>query len=189
VDDSTRVACRHSNRGAVVATTVLILMAAACGGPSSAGSGSSSNAGGSTNAQSTSSQLVAFAHCMRSNGVSQYPDPTSRELQKVTAQQLGVSPSQFETAQTACEHLLPNSGHSGQTGTATEAQLNGMRRFSQCMRSHGVPNWPDPSVNSQGTASFNLQGIPGLDSPQVTTAQHDCGHLRPASIGGIPVVR
>jgi hypothetical protein len=125
---------------------------------------------------------------MRSNGVLQYPDPTSRGLQKVTAQQLGVTSSQLQTAQNACEHLLPNSGQSGQTGRATEAQLNDMRSFSQCMRSHGVPNWPDPSVNSQGTASFNLQGIPGLDSPQVTTAQHDCGHLWPASMGGIPVV-
>lgn len=173
---------------AIIATVGLVLLTAACGGsPSSAGSGNSSSAGGSTNSQAPSSQLVAFAHCMRSSGVPQYPDPTSSRLQKVTAQQLGVTPSQLQTAQNTCEHLLPNSGQIGQTGRATEAQLNSMREFSQCMRSRGVPNWPDPSVNAAGTASFNLQGIPGLGSPQVTAAQHECGHLFPASVGGIPV--
>ena len=190
MDDSTRVRRRPRwaigrTTAAIIATAGLVLLAAACSGsPSSTGSGGSSNAGGSS-----SSRLVAFSHCMRSNGVSQYPDPTSSRLPKVTPQQLGASLSQFQTAQRACEHLLPNSGQSGQTGRATAAQLNDMRRFSQCMRSHGVPNWPDLSINSEGTASFNLQGIPGLDSTQVTTAQHDCGHLWPASIGGIPVVR
>jgi hypothetical protein len=126
---------------------------------------------------------------MRSNGVSRYPDPARRRLVKVTAQQLGVTASQLDAAQRACEHLLPSGGQSGGSGRATAGQLRDMEYFSRCMRSHGVSNWPDPSVNSQGTASFNLQGIPGLQSPHVTTALHHCGHLFPASVGGIPVIQ
>src|SRR6266513_1765177 len=38
--------------------------------------------------------------------------------------------------------------------------LPGMREFSQCMRSHGVPDWPDPTVDSQGRPGFNI-AIPG----------------------------
>jgi hypothetical protein len=66
--------------------------------------------------------------------------------------------------------------------------LIGMREFSQCMRSHRVPNWPDPTVDSEGRPGFNL--VPsGIDtnSSQVTTATHECQHLLPQALGGIPV--
>ncbi len=64
------------------------LVAAACGGsPSSTGSGGSSNAAGSTD-----SHQVAFSRCMRSNGVTNYPDPdSSGVIPKESSQQLGVS--------------------------------------------------------------------------------------------------
>jgi hypothetical protein len=32
------------------------------------------------------------------------------------------------------------------------------RKFAQCMRSHGVSNWPDPTLDSQGRPFFNLSG-------------------------------
>jgi hypothetical protein len=59
---------------AIIATAALALLAAACGGSgSSAGSDHSPSAGGS----STSASAVAFSACMRSNGVPNFPDPTT----------------------------------------------------------------------------------------------------------------
>ncbi len=130
---------------------------------------------------------------MRSNGVPRYPDPSSSNelpngLTKVSVQQLGVSSSQFQVAERACAHLLPNGG---QTTPAASAQLLSKTvRFSQCMRSHGVPNWPDPIIGPDGSPSFNLiglRGIPDQGSPQFQSAVHACGHLVPHALGGIRV--
>jgi hypothetical protein len=97
---------------ALIAVVVLALLAACGGSPSSNGSGGSTNSGGSTTSRSTSSQAVAYAHCMRSHAVPNYPDPVSGQtlpdgLPKVGPQQLGVSSSQFQAAQQACHRLLP----------------------------------------------------------------------------------
>jgi len=97
---------------AVIAAVMAALLAAACSGsPSSTGSGGAPNARGSVN----SSSLVGYSHCMRSHGVPNYPDPGGGNtlpdgLPKVGPQQLGVSPSQLQGAQQACQHLLPTGG-------------------------------------------------------------------------------
>jgi hypothetical protein len=92
---------------AIIATAALALLSAACdGSPSSTGSGSSSNSGGSAN-----SKALAYAHCMRSDGVPDFPDPNSAgEFNKATIGQLSASNSQYQTATQACARLLPNSG-------------------------------------------------------------------------------
>ncbi len=130
---------------------------------------------------------------MRSNGVFRYPDPSHGNelpngLIKVSVQQLGVSSSQFQLAERACVHLLPNGGQS--TPAASAQLLSTMVRFSQCMRSHGVPSWPDPIIGPDGSPSFNLvglHGIPDQSSTQFKHAIHECGHLVPHALGGIRV--
>src|SRR5919197_124788 len=81
-----------------------------------------------------------------------FPDPDSNgAIPKVTPQQLGVSSSQFQAAQTACEHLLkPNDAQ-------VQLTLSGMLDFARCMRSHGVHDWPDPTTED-GQPVFDLQG-------------------------------
>jgi hypothetical protein len=54
------------------ALTVVALLVAACGGSPSAGGSGSPSVGGS----SSSPSAVAFAACMRSHGVPNYPTPT-----------------------------------------------------------------------------------------------------------------
>jgi hypothetical protein len=182
---------------AIIAAAVLALLAAACGGsPSSTGSGGSPNAGGSANSPSA----VAFSHCVRSHGVTNYPDPGSGGvLPKTSAQQLGVSNSQFQAAQSACHYLLPNTGGSFQqqdqqcvsAGDCPPALVQRMltsgRTFAACMRSHGVPNWPDPSIDTgayQGVPFFDLskEGI-NDHLPQIRSKMAECGRLT----GGPPV--
>jgi hypothetical protein len=165
---------------ALITTTVLALLAAACSGssPSSTGSGGSSNAGEPVSSQAASSKPVAFSHCMRSHGVPTFPDPTRRGgVPKVTSQQVGVSNSQFQVAQRACAHLLQ----------PTQAQvpqiMSGMLTFARCMRSHGVPNWPDPSTDSSGQPVFSIPGI-NPDSLRISNTANECTHLLVQSTTG-----
>lgn len=167
-----------------VAVTALL---AACGSSPSSTSSGASNAGGSVN-----SQLLAFSRCMRSSGVLSFPDPLPGQVTAKfpSAQDLGVSTSLYQTAQNACQHLLPNGG-SALNQTVVQQELSGMRSFSQCMRSRGVPNWPDPVVDSQGRPVFDL-GRAGISrgearSPQLMAKMHECGHLLPNSLPGIPI--
>jgi hypothetical protein len=113
---------------------------------------------------------------MRSHGVPSWPDPSpGGGLTKETPQQLAVSSSRFQAAERACVHLLPNGG--GPTRSALRQSWSDFRAFARCMRSHGVPNWPDPTRYPQhpDRPTFELQPL-GIDpsSPQVGPRIHDC---------------
>jgi len=173
---------------AVIATATVLLLAAACGsGPSSAGSGGTPNAGGAT----ASPSAVAYSRCMRSHGVPRFPDPPNNGgLAKGSAQELGVTGSQFQTAQRACQHLIPATGGSAQqqeqqcfmardcSPTVVHRLLNVMVRFAVCMRSHGVPKFPDPTTDAQGQPFFDVraQGISdrASHSQQFTNKLNEC---------------
>jgi hypothetical protein len=128
---------------------------------------------------------------MRSRGVPNYPDPdSSGNLPKADAQHLGVSVSQLQAAQQACQHLLPTTGSIQQqaqqcfeTGSCPPALVQQIlsleRRFAQCMRSHGVPRWPDPTIDSEGRPVFAISiSQDGFDPhSQFTTQQDECGRL------------
>jgi hypothetical protein len=172
---------------AIIATAALALLAAACGGsPSSTGSGGAPNSGGSASAASA----VAYSRCMRSYGVPNFPDPSSSGgIPKESAQHVGVSSSQFNAAQRACQHLLPATGGSLTASSLQQCYLadvcpqalvqhalNAGRKFARCMRAHGTPNWPDPTVDSEGRPSFNIN-VPRQPPPQVSTAINECGRL------------
>ena len=164
----------------IIATTVLVL--AGCGGrPSS--TGGSPGAGGSPG----STSALGFSQCMRAHGVPNFPDPDgSGTIPKETARQLGVSSSQYQTAQSACAHLLPNRGVPSQP--EIQQTFRALRSFAQCMRTQGVSNWPDPSTDSEGDPIFYLQGQIDENSPQIVTKIHACQHLVPpgSRVGGPP---
>jgi hypothetical protein len=154
---------------AIVVTAGLVLLAACTGsGGSFTGSGGSPQAGGSTRSPSA----LAFSACMRSHGVPTFPDPdSSGALPKVGPQQLGVSSSQFEAALNACASLLqPSDAQVLQT-------LSGMRDFARCMRSHGVPDWPDPTTDSSGQPVFDLRGRIAPNTPQIDAKSSKCDYL------------
>jgi hypothetical protein len=174
---------------ALLATAALAVPAAAWGsGPTSTSPGGSSKAGGSAN-----SELLAFSGCMRSHGVPNFPDPQPGQTNAKFpgAQQLDVSSSQYNAAVRDCQHLLP-AGTGDQFPTAeVQLLLIGMLKFSQCMRSHAVPNWPDPSLDPEGRPVFDL-GRAGISrsearSPQIATKMADCQYLLPRALGGVPV--
>jgi hypothetical protein len=149
---------RHAGVFTAVLAAIALLAAACSGSPSSHGAQR-----GSTAAQS--SGALAFSRCMRSHGVPNYTDPdSSGALPKGSAQDFGVSNSQFQAAQEACAHLLPATSTSIQqcetTGDCPQAvvqqALNVMRKYARCIRAHGVPNWPDPTIDSEGRPLFDV---------------------------------
>ena len=148
----------------IIATAAVAVLAACSGSPSSAGSGGSPGAGGSAAAASA----VAYSSCMRSHGVPNYPDPDSGgQLPKTDAQLLGVSASQYQAAQQACRHMLPAGGsfqqqehqcmqNSDCPPALVQQMMTGDLKLARCMRSHGVPNFPDPTPGGSSGPVFNI---------------------------------
>jgi hypothetical protein len=130
---------------------------------------------------------------MRSHDVANFPDPdpTDSNTKFPSAQELGVSGSQLQAAVAACQHLLPPGANDQFPAAEVQLLLPGMLRFSQCMRSDGVPNFPDPTTDPQGRPIFPLSsaGISRQESltPQFSARVHDCEHLLPPQLGGTPI--
>ena len=146
------------------------LLAASCGGsPSTNGvaqlttTSSSTTTTGSSSAGSKATDARAFSACMRKNGVPNFPDPNSRGGLTINAGPgSGLNPNspQFKHAQSVCSKYLPNGG---KVDPAAQAKaLKAALKFSACMRSHGVRNFPDPQT-SGGGISLMLKRGSGLD--------------------------
>jgi hypothetical protein len=164
----------------VTATVGLSLLAAACGG--SAGSHVAQL--GTTITQTSSSgstrdQALAYAHCLRTHGVPNWPDPDSSgvfDKSKLTPQQLGASDSQIQAAQSACNHLLPNGGRPPNQAERQQIRAQALR-FSRCVRVHGVPSFPDPDSSGRIPDPATV----GIDqgSPRFEAANQACRKWRP----------
>ena len=129
--------------------------------------------------------MLAFSHCMRSHGVANFPDPDSSGVWPKSQVELAAGNPRFQTATHACGHLLPDGGPGVPPSPTVVQQIRtDMTKFARCMRSHGAPNWPDPTVDDHGRGSFNTQAT-GIDtnSPQISAEIHECDHVFPASIG------
>jgi hypothetical protein len=128
--------------------------------------------------------MLAFSRCMRSHGVPEFPDPPpSGKLAVPSPQRVGVSSTQFQMAQGACQRLLPNGG-SGTSQAEVEREWSEFRSFARCMRRHGVTNWPDPSSRSATDPRpiFPIQPVDPSSpidpsAPQIRSRLHDCDSL------------
>ena len=167
----------------ITATSALALLAAACGGAPGShvaqlGSTTTKSSTSSWAAAAQQNGMLAFSRCMRSHGVPNFPDPNSSgALPKSQVDQLAASSPQFPPAHRACEHLLPNGGQP--TQAQVQQAWNDMRNFAHCMRSHGVPNWPDPAATSQQDQRpfFHVPDSIDPNAPQITTKIRACQHV------------
>jgi hypothetical protein len=156
---------------ALAAMACIALLATACGGGSSP---AASAAGGSTRVQAA----LSYARCMRSHGVPDFPDPDPDGNFNLPSSPVS---SQETAANQVCNHLL----NVGTPLNAAQEQhtLSQLVKYAQCMRAHGVPNFPDPQTTNGGI------GVPGgftfdtagrnLDqkSPQYQAAARACQSL------------
>ena len=162
------------------------LFAAGCAGsPGShvarlGSTGRSTNAHGGPGARSA----VAYSACMRSHGVSRFPDPLGNgQLPKVGLQQLGISSSRFQSAQSACRDFYPTGGSLQHQEAAcgrnddcspavVQQWLNADRKLARCMRSHGLPNFPDPAEGGSSGPYFPISKVGISDA-----ASHSSGFM------------
>jgi hypothetical protein len=196
---------RRTRQGAVaaLALTVLALLAAGCGGSSpSAGVahlGSSTSSGipsstpsaesgsGGSGAAQAASQGLAYAACVRAHGVPNFPDPQVSAHGNEVGVRIAVTPGlssnpHFNSAQQACRKLLPGGGPgSGSSRQISPQEQSRYLKAAACIRSHGVPNFPDPTFSGGGV--HISKGI-DVHSPQVRSAEEACQSLIPGGLHG-----
>lgn len=181
----------------VAALVAIALLAAGCGGGSAspsvaslgatdatgtAGMSSRSPGGGGTAASALRRGAVAyhggvaFSACMRSHGVPDFPDPNGRGMIEITASS-GLDPNspRFRSAEKQCQKLIPNGPPPTPAQTAKAHTL--ALKYAACMRSHGVPSFPDPTFSN---GNIGQRGI-DPNSPQFEAAGKACASLDPFS--------
>jgi len=171
-----------------LALTALSLLLAACGStaPSPSGvatlpspsTGSAAQPNGSLApaASGEMAQALAYAQCLRANGIPNWPDPDSHGVfdKSLVRRAAPNRTPQLDAAFNACESLLPTSMQ-GPTPAQIQQAWTDDRSFVACMRSLGVSNAPDPVSDEQGMPVFNLAGT-GIDpkSAQILAKAQQC---------------
>lgn len=174
---------------------IVAVVAAGCGGsPSTSGTSTAAAAhtGGNTTttahistANHTSTltareKAVKFSECMRANGVNDFPDPNASG--QFPSYGVSVSKAVWTEAVAACKSLQPPGSLNAHL---TQTQFSAALKFAQCVREHGVPDFPDP-VNGQPL--IDTTHIPSANKPGGMTilnaATHTCGHLLAQQTGG-----
>jgi hypothetical protein len=130
-----------------------------------------------------------FVQCARQNGVPDLPEPTIDDQGQPQFPN-GDPPPLPDSVRQACLAIydqLPAQIRNG-TGGATPnvAQL---RQFAQCMRQHGITDWPDPDSNGNFPMPPSLSGDIKRSprAPQIFAAKDGpCKRYNPT--GGISVV-
>jgi len=181
------------------ALVALVVLAAGCGGgskaPSVASLGTTTSNGASSAASSsrgfspppgggfggsmsmqvgTGAAGVKYSACMRSHEVPNYPDPDAKgDITITSSPALNPSSPVFQKAQGECQHLIP----AGKAPSQAQWQRikEGVLAFAACMRSHGVPNYPDPTFSNGGVSQgYNARSGISQNSPIFQAAQKTC---------------
>ena len=156
---------------ALVGLISIVALISACGSaaPATTGSGDSSSGGGHLTA-TAHEKAVKFAECMRSHGVSNFPDPGASGKLTIDAvangSGLNTSTPAFKQAISACRNLEP-AGFTGSKRSSQQQQAG--LKFAQCIRANGVPDFPDPLPNGP---LVDTNRIPSAAQPGVMSALH-----------------
>lgn len=172
--------------GRALVLAMLVACLAACGGtahpPSVASLGTASSTKSATSSSKSSSSsvprggsFVKFVSCMRAHGIQAQVGPDG---QGVSISAGGIDPSspQFRQAQTTCQKLLPGGGPKPLTPAQQQKVLQRLVKLARCMRSHGVPSFPDPTVSGKGVL---VNKVPAASTPQFERAAKACGAAGP----------
>lgn len=142
----------HPGRVRLLAIVALVslLAVAGCGASTHQPTGTKAQGASPTSPTAGGSGALAFARCMRANGVPDFPDPSPGGglLFKLPP---GLNPAApaVRAAQAKCRKVLPNGGPpapGAQTHPSVQT-VTKLLRIARCMRQHGVPQFPDPQTS------------------------------------------
>ena len=171
--------------GGLAGAAVAVALIAGCGGSSSGRSVTHMNptaTAKSTTNSSTRPSLLAFATCMRTHGVLDYPDPkppgqipTTPIAQPAPGGGFTANPNSpaYQIASNDCKSLaVATKLGASQSSQVLTAELN----FAVCMRTHGVPNYPDPANTGEIGNNGAIRGV-DPSSPAVQGAEEKCSQV------------
>lgn len=134
-------------------------------------------------ANSKYAKSLAFAQCLRRNGVTNFPDPQPNGAVMLYPGQVDVTGTTYKKAEAACKEYAP-------TGTRMDPPPNAapgpggqqppqgqpdVTKYVQCMRQNGEPNFPSPDAQGQ------FSGV-DITTPAFKAAQKACAKFLP--VGG-----
>jgi hypothetical protein len=184
---------RATKRYLVLATIGLALLTGACGKhkdkgddvASLTGNKANPSASASTSDEDFQAQAEKFQKCMKDHGVEVHMAvPGDDDGGPVTIQSshgpndpAEPSKEQMDKAMEACRQYAPNGGEPEQLDPETLEQV---RKYSQCMRDHGIKDFPDPDSGGR----MSVMSTPGSDmDPNNATfkaAEAACRSLQPS---------
>jgi hypothetical protein len=145
--------------GALLAASCAVVLAA-CGSVRSTGYHNPRYPYGAPNVP------ISMSKCMRANGVPNFPDPRegpngggvgwpgggpvliSSDVLLIMGQRI-AGPVVASAAKTCKQYMAP----SGAPPALTESQRNAAIADAACMRTHGLPNFPDPTFSGPTSGS------------------------------------
>jgi hypothetical protein len=164
---------RYGHAAVAVALSTFAMLIAGCGG------------GGAHTSSSSKviSSALAYANCMRSHGVPDFPDPDSRgefHLRPVRVEDGRTTPVADlvpgAPALLAAERVCGSFGSAGRQVTAAQEEqaFHEAMKAAVCMRANGVPDYPDPKLVG-GSIDQGYNGKFNPDSPAFRRAAAKCG--------------
>ena len=163
-----------SKRGPLAALVSIAMVALISG----CGSSAPASGDGGVSTAAAREGAVRFAECIRSNGVSAFPDPdaSGQFAYGIPSYSSPLNPSSvaWQHAIGACKSLEPAEF---MPTSFTPTQLAARLQFAQCVRANGVPSFPDPTAHGPLVNVRNGQSIPGLQA----TIQK-CVRLNPQAV-------
>ncbi|WP_203925654.1 hypothetical protein [Virgisporangium ochraceum] len=178
-------------RRPLLALAAILLLLTGCAGENnngegvaSAGDGKASATTGTQSEGDLAAQTAKFAQCMRDNGIDM-PDPqvdgegrVSFGMPKGDAEP--VDREKMQAAHEKCKQHLPNGG---EPPKLSDEDLEKMRKFSQCMRENGYPDFPDPQPEGGIRIEGDQNGDMDPESQKWKDAHAKCEQYMPTRPG------
>lgn len=163
---------------AALALIGMVVLISACGSTAPATTGGGSGSAGGDPPATAHAKAVKFAECIRSNGVTEFPDPdaSGQFAYGIPSYSSPLNPSSaaWQKAIGACKSLEPAEF---MPTSFTPKQQAARLKFAQCVRANGVPDFPDPTSHGPLVAVHGASSIPGLHA-----AIQKCIHLNPEAV-------
>jgi hypothetical protein len=149
---------RRPLTAALLAGVLAAAMAGTLAGCGSGGAGAQSpSPTGTPNTQQVAALYRRLAQCIRQHGVPNLPDP----VQNPTTGEWELPPGTAEPGRAAMEacRSLAEQIPGGNGKARPVADMARLRKFSQCMRDHGLPDWPDPDSEGEFSLPARLERL------------------------------